>query len=660
MTSTQKQNPLYVFDYLPLDELRDEIRLLTVHKVNGKLKPERCRRDHTFSDGAAVVCCTIEHASLSQPPSYKGLSYCWGDHNDTSTIHLNGAEVQITENLEAALRELGRYESACLWVDALCINQFDLDERSRQVLRMGDIYRKASETICWLGVEAADSPLAFDLVQILSKAKDDSTLAQYEEALMRLYKPSENPKYDAHWTSILVLFGRPYWRRVWIIQEIASSKKVWIRCGSQCAIWEDVVRAVLSIPTAGGRSRLSVVTQTFSSKLGSMENVVLIDALRGFTQDARSRSEYVSLLSAMTRSNTALATIPNDKIYGLLAIAKDGQDLIPRPNYELSAEEICMTVTAAIIAASADLDIICYTKASPRRALPSWIPEWTKRVHSVSMTSNNAGREDLYNATGTTKGGKYLRMSHTGEFLNNGLVLKVRGFELDLVNGLGAVELAAVDTETVDLEETSPANFDEQKSCGLIQPEPEQNRSQYGSERGIFRALWMSLVLGDRDDHADGSEFLNSLYVVQASHGKAIAANVDAFIQHWYSINEVFAIRGRALSHWFRIFTADPTRPERGLDDLTDEEAAFLEDIYIATLHKRLLFTHEGYIGMAPHHSSKGDKVCLLLGCRVPVVLRERRDGGYELVGEAYVHGIMKGEALTNENHEKLEDFCIH
>ena len=354
------------------------------------------------------------------------------------------------------------------------------------------------------------------------------------------------------------------------------------------------------------------------------------------------------------------ASTPNDKIYGLLAIAKDGQDLITHPDYELSAEEIYMTVTAAIIVASADLDIVCYTKASPRRTLPSWVPEWTKRVNLGSMTSNNAGREDFYNATGTMKGGEYLRMPHTGEFLNNGLVLKVRGFVLDLVNGLGAVELAAVDTETVDLEETSPANVDEQQSCGLIQPEPEQNRSQYGSERGTFRALWMNLVLGERDDHADGSKLLNSPYVVQASNGKATAANVDVFIQHWYSINKTLEIHGRALSHWFKIFTVDPTRPERGMDGLTDEEATFLEDVVLATLHKRLLFTHEGYIGMAPHSSSKGDKVCLLLGCRVPVVLRERREGRYELVGEAYVHGVMKGEALTNENFEKLKDFCIH
>ena len=62
---------------------------------------------------------------------------------------------------------------------------------------------------------------------------------------------------------------------------------------------------------------------------------------------------------------------------------------------------------------------------------------------------------------------------------------------------------------------------------------------------------------------------------------------------------------------------------------------------------------------MVPHDTRKGDEVCLLLRCRVPVVLRQRIEGGYELVGEVYLHGVMKGEAMTEENMEKLGYICI-
>lgn len=649
MTDAQRCTSLYAIDYRPLDELRNEIRLLTVQKIASELKAEACSLEHTFSDGATVVCCTIEHVPLGEPPCYKGLSYCWGDRNDTRKIHVNGVEVQVTRNLESALRDLGRHESVCLWVDALCINQSDLDERGRQVLRMGDIYKNASETICWLGDEADNSSLAFDLIQILSRTNDGFESTQYEKVLMRLYRPSENHEYNTHWTAILLLFRRPYWARVWIIQEIVASSKVLVRCGSRCAMWEDLVKAVLSVPTAEGRSRVSVVSRVFSD-LHGMTNVVSIDALRGITQEAKSKSEYISLLSALRRSTSALATIPSDKIYALLAITKDGQDLISHPTYTLSAEKICTMTTAAIIAATADLDIICYAEASPGRILPSWVPDWTKKLARETITGANAGREDLYKATGKSQGGEYLRIPHMGEFVKNGLVLKVRGFIVDVVHGLGAV----------DLDNGLVSDVDGLTNYGLIQPEPEQSRSQYGSETGIFRALWMSLVLGEREDKVGSSDFLNSLYVTQASDSEAIAENVNVAFESWYSANKSFEIHGRALKHWFRIFTADPNRPERSMNDLTDEESKFLEQISLATLNKRLLFTYEGYIGMAPYDTRKGDKICLLYGCRVPFVLRERTDGDFELVGEVYVHGIMKGEALTDENFEKLRDFCIH
>lgn len=236
------------------------------------------------------------------------------------------------------------------------------------------------------------------------------------------------------------------------------------------------------------------------------------------------------------------------------------------------------------------------------------------------MTVANAGRQDLYGATSKSQGGGYLRLSHMGELLNNNLVLKVRGFVVDVAHGLGAVELDNGPFFNVD----KPTNY------GLIQPEPEQNRSPYGSETGIFRALWMSLVLGVRDAQADSSNFLNSLYVTQAqaSDGKAISEHVNVIFKSWCSMNKAFEIHGRALSQWFRISTAVPSWPERNMNDLTDEELKFLEKIMLATTHKRLLFTFEGYIGMAPCDTRKRDKVCLLFGCYVPVVLRERIAGG--------------------------------
>jgi hypothetical protein len=90
------------------------------------------------------ICCKLKHVSLSKCPAYEALSYTWGDPTQTLPISLNGAPCPITRNLESALRHLRRRESLrILWVDAVCINQLSIDERSSEVMRMKSIYKQA-------------------------------------------------------------------------------------------------------------------------------------------------------------------------------------------------------------------------------------------------------------------------------------------------------------------------------------------------------------------------------------------------------------------------------------------------------------------------------------------------------------------------------------
>jgi hypothetical protein len=118
-------------EYQPLSG--DEIRLLTIHPSPSDESP---------------VCVSLHHASLAVEENtaspYYALSYCWGDPTGKLDINLNGTQVAVTRNLHRALR---RFRSPSLarpiWVDALCINQQDTQERSVQVLRMRDLYLRA-------------------------------------------------------------------------------------------------------------------------------------------------------------------------------------------------------------------------------------------------------------------------------------------------------------------------------------------------------------------------------------------------------------------------------------------------------------------------------------------------------------------------------------
>lgn len=107
---------------------------------------------------------------------YFALSYNWGDSACTKTIILNGEPFQVTKNLYIALDKNRTVEifntRYMLWVDAICINQEDLQERNLQVQRMQHIYKQGFVTYTWLGPEADESYKAIDLLNILAKGAD--------------------------------------------------------------------------------------------------------------------------------------------------------------------------------------------------------------------------------------------------------------------------------------------------------------------------------------------------------------------------------------------------------------------------------------------------------------------------------------------------------
>ena len=147
------------YQYSPLNEGAQEIRLMT-------LFPETVSSEIRVS--LEIVPFTKDHVH-----DFEALSYAWGSAENLVDIIIgaSGHEVlSITQNLAEALPYL-RYEdrSRVLWIDAICVNQQDLEERSRQVERMADIFAKASRVVVWLGPESSDSSVAIDCFHTISE-----------------------------------------------------------------------------------------------------------------------------------------------------------------------------------------------------------------------------------------------------------------------------------------------------------------------------------------------------------------------------------------------------------------------------------------------------------------------------------------------------------
>jgi hypothetical protein len=87
-------------------------------------------------------------------------------------------------------------------------------------------------------------------------------------------------------------------------------------------------------------------------------------------------------------------------------------------------------------------------------------------------------------------------------------------------------------------------------------------------------------------------------------------------------------------------------------------------ELYVATIQttyaRKAFMTSQGYIGLGPGYLAKGDVVCILFGGTVPFILRAQQSdyGGYRVVGEAYVHGIMDGEYM--ERNPETKDFKLY
>ena len=111
--------------------------------------------------------------------------------------------------------------------DAVCINQMDISELSRQVKRMKEIYEKAWSVAVWLGDVSEDSATAADFV---------SSIANRPPISWEFLR-----KVQSKWSAKLAtLFEQPYWERVWIIQELAMNPRSFFIYGNKLFLREEL------------------------------------------------------------------------------------------------------------------------------------------------------------------------------------------------------------------------------------------------------------------------------------------------------------------------------------------------------------------------------------------------------------------------------------
>ena len=305
---------------------------------------------------------------------YTAFSYTWSGPISEKTIQVGGAPLRVTENLAAALRHFrGPVRPKKLWADAICINQSDDKEKGSQVALMGDIYRNASRTWVWLGVESDDSDAAIDSIisfRDFSDFSEKGETQENEESQETQRKEARHPNYpEVHWQAVSHLLERPWWRRIWVVQEVLMSRQSILHCGKR----EVDLELFVHFATSVGKTFEEAQTLRQKPFFGILD--------RWYDHKRLVSSCGFSLQPLLQLTCDFQASVRRDKIFALLGMVHREARSWIIPNYAITDRLFLIRLTIYLLQTSLDpLLAINYSRATD---CPSWVPDWTNIDRSV-------------------------------------------------------------------------------------------------------------------------------------------------------------------------------------------------------------------------------------------------------------------------------------
>ncbi|KAI1302599.1 heterokaryon incompatibility protein-domain-containing protein [Xylaria venustula] len=306
-----------------------------------------------------IQCVLTPHTLQAGMQKYEALSYCWGSPAATKPIYLDGNVLDVTVNLRSALRHLRLTKSSrMLWVDAICINQSNIKERSSQVKLMSEIYRNAAQVLVWLGLSKNHTESTFVLLENLASEAEEFKRHpewQIDNKTNRRVEVSSDQQ-----ERIEELLFQDWFMRSWTVQEILSAKKALVISGWQSVSWHALSEAVAYASEQGrfltsnrdyGSAEEDFVTLKPLIKAADyLEERAKVYSLIESSCDLEQRRESTQqLLELLSMFRLRLATDPRDKIYAFIGLVSEPQNLGIQADYGTSIETLCKTVAAQLI-----------------------------------------------------------------------------------------------------------------------------------------------------------------------------------------------------------------------------------------------------------------------------------------------------------------------
>ncbi|KAL0940316.1 het domain-containing protein [Colletotrichum truncatum] len=638
----------------------------------------------------------LELVNIEQAPPYEALSYTWGKPTDESRdyIWLEGHPLLIKPNLEDALRSLRLPNlSRRLWIDALCIDQSNLDERARQVQYMRLVYKHATRVIVWLGLKTVGTHEAFLAAERLARIREFTfptnglTNAPSDPDTIQAVVNSMVEDLPETWlTHLDEVFQRPYFTRCWCVQEVVASTWAIAKIEDEEVSFFDLIASMLMYIQGKGEIAFDKPWELWSK-------VLMVRQPNNVSSNPEVEGSIGKFLDTLDLTRTLQATDDRDKVFSLFGICDEGlnpvlaftqlsgnnaswsvrllrrgltritdfvNEYTPdqsfgrpkalKPDYKRETVMVYSDLTRFLLRKQPRfldvLDHVAHVEEPGAGEWPSWVPKWFDRRTCFVF-------KGAYMA-GFWKG----RKPYVAELYDIPLrdeperprVLSAGGYRFDVVHkttevleflsGREAV-MAAVAKGWATLFDT------------FIMP---RRGIQYRNG-GLLDVAYCKAVLAGFLGASVGLSF-----ILTQQHGGLNPLFDVSVVKPFVGIegaSRVEDIAATFLAFLALIKESGDTQATFNNPELDNKVTSFLSGVTTYANHRRAFVTRDGRVGLGPKMMQPGDEVVVLFGGRMPFIVRPRADH-YLLVGSCYVNdeelmwGKVTDKMKRNEGPPKV------
>ena len=590
--------------------------------------------------GSSKIQCSLANAPFENGNGgkivYWALSYTWGKSTQGRYIYVDDERVGVTDNLyDALLRLRHPWSSRWLWVDALCINQDDMAEREAQVQIMLNIFQRAERVIAWLGESGQGSAGAFKLIKSFIKFRNhtktgDSGKPQSTPFIYSLGYFMRQKEWPAFWN----LLERPYWTRMWILQELAApglkvdDDEPFLPCVIKCGGDEVSFHTLASMCSHFFGLRLQVDPVLMSEGVHTNQAVISYLQHGGvppglYMCQAVAECVFVrprpTLRQLICMSHELKASEERDNIYALLGMVLESEQAGLRPNYQRLLGDILMDYVKHFVDRDYKLDALFSNRrdlGSLPPGMPSWVPEVRSGCEAVDLWDEQGYSH--FKACGNKKADVEF-ISVDDEHGHAVPILRAKGAII------GTIKTVVGPNRARRVRRAEPM-LNEDK---IFYNRVFELAERFYTNSRTYELFWRTLILDVERNLKDGE------FTTPASESLG-EASVEAF-----GITQ--------------------TSDGGGHDNSGENSPGVNRMIFHmeCSTTNRTFFTVNGptdlMMGVGPYSAQAGDVAVVLYGSDRCFLLRPKAYGDrYTVVGTAYVHGVMGGELLDAEDAEEV------